>query len=239
MRVDSLHFRMLLALFSAFVGLVVLVLALRARSRGEASGPVRFTLASAAFAIAALEALGDLAPVVGYSILCLSVASFFLADLLLDERTRRRRVALLTPRPATELIPTLWIAMTLLSTSALVPYLLGGVAVAPALITAGCAIAMAAIAFRIASAPTQLIGEDPQAERLRDRLFRSRQTGIVCVVAVGTLFAFVTFANETSPTLGGLGRAIYLATTMVWVGLAAWQFWYVRRISIAATPSSS
>lgn len=239
MRVDSLPFRMVLSSFSALVGLVVLVLALRARSDGEASGPVRFTLASAAFAIAALEALGELAPVVGYSILCLSLASFFLAELLLAERARRRRVALLTPRPAIDLVPTLWIAVTLLSTLALAPYLLGGIAVAPALITAGCAIAMAAIAFRIASAPTQLTGEDPQAERLRDRLFRSRQTGLICVVAVGILFAFVTFANETSSALGGLGRAISVATTIVWVGLAVWQFWYVRHISSSASPRSS
>lgn len=234
MRVDSLQFRMVLSSISAVVGFVALALALRARSHGEASAPLRFTLASAAFAIAALDALGELAPVVGYSVLCLSLASFFLADLLLDERTRRRRVALLTPRPAIELVPTLWISITLLSTFALVPYLLGGVAIVPAVITAACAIAMAAIAFRIASAPTQFIGENPQDERLRDRVCRSRQTGLVCVVTVGMFFAFVTFANETSSTLGELGRVISVATTIVWVGLAVWQFWYVRSLSNSA-----
>lgn len=239
MRVDSIEFRTVLSSFSALIGIGILVVALYEKRRGEDSAPTHFALASVALAIAALEALGALAPVVGYSVLCLALASSFLVGLMFDERARRRRVALLAPRPAIDLVPMLWIVITSLSMLALVPYLLGGIAVGPALGTAGCAIAMVAIAFRIASAPMQLIGEDPQAERLRDRRFRSRRTGATCVIVVGVIFAFVTFANETSPALGGLGRAISIATTIVWVGLALWQIAYDRRNFHAAARSSS
>ena len=73
-------------------------------------------------------------------------------------------VALLTLRPPIDLSPTLRISVALLSTIALVPYLLGGIAIVLALITAACAIAMAVIVFRIESARMQFIGENPRDE---------------------------------------------------------------------------
>lgn len=56
------------------------------------------------------------------------------------------------------------LVLSSVSTLALVPYLLGGIAIVPALITAACAIAMAVIVFRIASARMQFIGENPRDE---------------------------------------------------------------------------
>jgi hypothetical protein len=222
---------------AALVGVVCLLTALRARRCGEPSA-ARYAIAAAGFVIAALVALRGLEPVVGYSLVCLSLASVFLADLLVDERARRRRIASLSPRPAADRVPTVWIAITLLSTLTLVPYVAGGTDVAAALIAGASAIAMAAIAWRVASAPTHLTGdgcqEDPHAEYIRDRASRARRTGLTCVVAIGNVAVFAVFVNPTPPTVGGLGRVTGLGLLLLWASLVGWQAWYVRRVSRSA-----
>ena len=230
--------RIEIAAIAALVGVVYLVLARRVGRHGEASAAARYAIAAASFVIAALVALGGLAPVVGYSVLCLSLATVFLADLVQEERAHRRRVASLSPRAAADRVPTVWIAITLLATLTLVPYVLGGVDVVPASIAVACALAMVAIAWRVASAPTQLTGEDcqgdPQTEHLRDRASRARRTGLTCVVAIGSIALFIGFVNATPPAVGGLGRITVIEMLLVWAALWVWQAWYVRRVSQSA-----
>jgi hypothetical protein len=223
---------------AALVGVLYLVLALLARRRCASAAPARYAIAACGFVIAALVALRVLTPIIAYSILCFSLAMAYLADLIQEEHTRRRRVAVLSPRPAADRVPTVWIAITLVSTLTFVPYVLGGIQVVAALIAGGCALAMAAIAWRIASAPTQLTGEDPeedpQIEQLRDRASRARRTGLTCVVAIGSIALFVGFVNATPPAFGGLGRVTVIQILLLWAVLWIWQTWYVRRVSHSA-----
>ncbi|MDQ6929988.1 MAG: hypothetical protein M3126_04905 [Candidatus Eremiobacteraeota bacterium] len=224
--------RIVVCATATLAGAVYLLTALRVRrGGGEASAAARFAIAAFVFVIALLVALHVLEPVVGYSLTCFSLVAVFFADLVRDEHMRRRRVALLTPRAAADLVPTAWIAIALLSTLVLVPYVAGGINVAAALISAVCAIAMAAIAWRVASAPTQLSGKDPKIEQLHDRACRARQVGLTCVVAIGSVALFVSFATATPPSFGGLGRVTGIELLVVWAALWVWQVWYVRRIS--------
>ncbi|HVS46037.1 MAG TPA: hypothetical protein VMS32_05165, partial [Verrucomicrobiae bacterium] len=208
------------------------------RRHGEASAVARFTIAALGFAIAALVALHDLAPIIAYSILCFSMATVYLADLLQDEHARRRRAALLAPRPAAEPVPTAWIAITLLATLTFVPYVLGGIDVAAALVSFACAIAMIAIAWRIATAPMQLTSADPQAEHICERASRARKIGLTCVVTIGSIFVFVSFAHTTPPVTWGLGRITFGELISVWAGMWIWQVWYVRRVSHSVRATS-
>lgn len=230
------------AAVAAIFGVAYLVVALLRRRHGETSALGLFAVAASGFAIAALVALHYLAPVVAYSVLCFSGATVLLADMLQDEHARRRRVASLSPRPPADSVPIVWITIALTSTLLLVPYVLRGIAVAPALIVAGCAIGMAAIAWRIASAPTQLTGEDPagdpRTEHIRDRALRARKAGLTCVVTIGSIGLFIRFVDETLPSGGGLGIATVRALLAVWAMLAIWVYWYAFRVAHSKRPLS-
>ena len=231
-----------IAAFAIFVGIRYLMLALRVRTIDDGSAPARYGVAAAAFVIAALLGLRVLDPIIAYSILCFSLVAVYLADLLEDEHARRRRVAPLAPRPAAEPVPTVWIAIAALSTLTLVPYVFGGIEVAAALISAFSAVAIVAIAWRIASSPTQLIGEDckePAVEHLLDRASRARRTGLSCISAVGSIAVFVSWINATPPVLGGLGRVTDLDLFLLWGVLLLWVAWYVWRLYRQASAVSS
>jgi heme O synthase-like polyprenyltransferase len=222
------------SIVAAFVGIVFLWVGLRVRRHGEVSATARFTIAALGFAIAILVALRDLESIVAYSILCFSMATVYLADLLRDERAHRRRSALLSPRPAAEAVPAVWIVITLLATLTYVPYLIGGIDVVAASISFACAIATVAIAWRVATAPTQLTSADPQAEHICERADRARKAGLACVVTIGTIFCFVVFAHTTHatpPIAWGLGRITFRELECVWIGMGIWQTVYVWQVS--------
>lgn len=228
----------------ALMGVVFLAIALRRRAGSEpASAYPVYLFAATGFAIAALVWLRAIAPIIGYDVLCVTPAGFYLADLLEDERERRRRVALLAPRPPVEMVPAIWIGVTALATTApLLWFVLGSAGrvqelIAQALITWLCALAIVAIAWRIASAPMQLTGEDPHAEQLRERVLRARKAAISCAVALGIVNAFITVAMQTTVLAGADAEKWILQA--LWFGLIIWQFLYTYLISRSAPKACS
>jgi hypothetical protein len=183
-----------------------------------------------AFAIAALVMLGQIAPVIAYAILCLSMVSVYIVDLVQEEHARRRRVASLSPRPRADRIPAIWAVVAALSAAMVTPYILEESNRVAASIVGACAIAMAAIAWRIASAPLQLLGDDPEAELAADRASRARRTYITSALAVGSVFVFANFVNPTSGVDTPVERAVRFLVLLVWVGLVFWGTFYVRRL---------
>jgi hypothetical protein len=221
-------------------GVAFFVLGFRVSRHGEASASARYAIAATGFAIAALVGLGALAPIIGYSLLCLSIACVYLADWLRDEHALKRRVALLSPRPAMDRMPMVWMAITLLLAGlTFVPYVIGGIAVVAAAISFGCAIAMVAVAWRLVSAPTQLTSENPQAEHICERADRARKAGLTCVVAIGTMFCFVSFANVANPSGAQIGHITFGELFFVWIALFVWQLLYVRQVSRSARAVST
>ncbi len=209
---------------------VVLVLAIRAY-RTSASEFVRYCIATVALGIALLVLPGILSPVVGYGLLCLALGSKYLFDLLHDERARRRRVAPLTPRPVAEVVPTIWIALAAVSALMLTPYITLGEERAAAFLVGVCALGLAAIAWRITTAPVQLEGEgNPHAERMHDRAMRYRKAGLSCVIAVGTIMVFVDFVYSGLP----FQRIFSLLLMGIWAGLALWVILHSRHLDHVA-----
>lgn len=157
-------------------------------------------------------------PVVGYSFVCLALAGFQLADLLQDEqaRARQRRAALLTPRPAAEVVPTVWVSLAVGSGLMAAPYVILGDQRLAASIVALCTFLMAGISWRIASAPRQLFGEDVRRERSRDRCSRSRKAGLTAVVAMGSIMVFTVFVNHDMHTTSPLLRTLQNVSWWTW-----------------------
>lgn len=194
-------------------------------------GLSRFTIACVALVLATLVFFSVASPVVAYGIICVALVSGNLFDQVLKEHARRRRVASLTPRPAAEAVPTVWVAITVASVLILAPYVILGQQRVAALMVGICALVMAGISWRIASAPVQLKGEDIQSERLRDRASRSRNAGMSAVLAIGSIMVFTAFVNVGLPTILPLQRILYLVSLVTWAGLWVWVILYSRHFS--------
>jgi hypothetical protein len=222
---------------SVFISLVAVagavvnaVLAVRARGCDRPSAVARMAVACVELAIGALVFFRLVSPTVGYGLLCLSLVSVYLFNLLREERTRRRRVASLTPRPAADAIPACWVAIAGLSLLMLAPYVLLGEERSAALMVGSCALIMSGIAWRIASAPIQLAGANIEGERIRNRASRSRSAGLTAVLAVGSIFVFISFANAGLPAVLPLQHTLLLVSFITWAGMWAWVALYWRHL---------
>lgn len=212
---------------AAFSATLLAVLGVCAAHCDEGLARSRFATAAVMLALAALVFFRLASPVVGYGMLCLAGVSVYLSDLLRQENARRRRVASLTPRPAAEAVPAVWVALGAASVLLLVPYVILGEQRAAALMVGACALVMAGIAWRIASAPVQLRGDDLRSERARDRALRFAQSGLTAVSAIGSIMVFIGFVNAGSLAVS-LQRVLHLVSFVTWVLLAAWVMscWY-------------
>ncbi|HEV3153171.1 MAG TPA: hypothetical protein VGZ02_05165 [Candidatus Baltobacteraceae bacterium] len=192
--------------------------AIRNRDCDPAWARTNLAVSLVAFVITVVVLLQIVSAVVGYSLLCLTLAGFQLADLLQDERARaqQRRVAVLAPRPAADVAPTIWVVLAAASVLPLTPYLVLNAERAAATIVAICALVMAAIAWRIASAPVQLYGADIQSERMRDRKSRTRKAGITAVVAMGTIMVFLSIVNYNMPGVVPLQHTLLSVSWWTW-----------------------
>jgi hypothetical protein len=213
------------AVLGALVHFVLGVRALRCKT---ASALSRFSVASVELAIGVLVFFAAISPVIGYGLLCLAIASVFLFDLLQDERTPRRRVASLTPRPAADVVPASWVAIAVLSPVMLAPYVVLDEQRAAALMVGVCVLVMAGIAWRIASAPMRLEGEDIQSERICDAASRSLKVGLTAVVAIGSIFVFICFVNANLAAVSPLQQNLLCVSSLTWAVMLAWVALYGR-----------
>ncbi len=190
------------------------------------SARARYGVGIAALVIGALVLFGLIDPVIAYAVICLLLASLYVVDLLQEEHARRRRVASLVPRPRVDYILGIWTAVAALSAALVIPYVFAGRSSVAALIVAACAVAMAAVAWRVASAPVQLLGGDPEAERKADRVARALKTGVTSVIAVGSVMVFASFTDQTSVAATSVERGVNVLAFSLWAGLLAWVILY-------------
>ncbi len=205
-----------------------------ARRSCDGGAPARYLLAASMLALAGLAIVGVLAPVIAYSLTCLGLATGYLVALVREERARARRYAALTPRPPIEPVPAIWIGVALLSTVALIPYASAGSTAFAAAIVGLCALAMATIAWRIATAPTQITGDNPQLERRHERTLRTVKIGLTSIVTVGSIAVFLSFTGAPAAPFGGLGHVSGGDVFWVWDGLLVWVFgyWIARSVTV-------
>jgi len=189
----------------------------------------RYIVACLAFGIAVGVLVHFVAPTVAYAILCLSLVARSVADLISEERAPRRRAALLQRSRRVDPVLLTWIGLAAISALLLAPYFLVKEDRLAAIVVAGCVVMMALVAWRIASAPPILFGNDLEAEQVVDRETRAIRTGLTCTLAVGTVFVFACFVGA-SPSIA-YNRIAILATPVVWAGMWIWQSIYARRLS--------
>lgn len=201
----------------------------------RSSANARYAVAGFSLLLGVLAMVRLLAPIVTYSLLCLGMTSIYAFDLVREERLRTVRVASLAPRGRLDTIPAIWIGTAVASTLMLVPYFLLGEEVVAASIVTACALAMATIAYRILGAPMLLCGGDAATERLRDRARRSTRVGLTCVVAIGTVFVFISFVNGHVASVTPAQQALNFAALALWAVLWVWQSLRVRRLDAGAS----
>jgi hypothetical protein len=181
------------------------------RDRG-ATGLLDYATACALIIIGCIQLAHVLSPAVAYGAICLLLACRVAAGLLAEERQRGRgrRAALLQRAPRIDPILLVWIALAALSV----------LVVAPSLFTAGqraaggfvavSVVGTVLLAWRIATAPTLLSGDDVEAELAVDRTRRIRRTGLVAMTATAAASVYASF-GEGSKDLSLVGFALYAA----------------------------
>lgn len=237
MHVGAVQGALIITGTAVLAAIVHAVLGARAARCDKAWALACFVVALVLLGLALLVFFRTISPVVGYGILCVALAGRALFGQLQDERVRRHRVASLTPRPAVETIPAVWVATAGASVLMLAPYVILGEQRAAALMVGVCALVIAGVAWRMASAPVQLKGEDIQSERMGDRASRFRSAGLHAVVAIGTIFVFISFVSGNSPVVLPFQHTLREVVSVTWAGLAAWVILYWQRLDRLSSAS--
>jgi hypothetical protein len=110
----------------------------------------------------------------------------------------------------------------------LAPYVVLDEQRAAALMVGVCVLVMAGIAWRIASAPMRLEGEDTQSERICDAASRSLKVGLTAVVAIGSIFVFICFVNANLAAVSPLQQNLLCVSSLTWAVMLAWVALYGR-----------
>lgn len=120
-------------------------------------------------------------------------------------------------------------------------YLVGigsGHDVVAAVIVGACTLSMAAIAWRLASAPLQLTGDDPAKERIEERASRALRSGMSCVLAIAIIFVFSSFSLKGVTSGLPIEHEILTLSFAMWIviGLATVLYaWSIKRSLRAKT----
>lgn len=196
----------------------------RADDERERKGALpRYGVAVIAFCIAGALLAGIVSPVIAYAILCLAIVGRAVADQMAEERAPRRRSALIGRVRRVDPVLVTWMALAGVASLVLVPWLLDGAYRVATGAVALCVLTMLGIAWRIASAPPLLFGNDIEAEQVVDRETRAIRTGNACVIALAAVFFFMVFVGEE--------LRFALPVVLVSVGLFAWKSIYSRHLS--------
>ena len=200
----------------------------RADDARELRSPVaRYAVAGLGFAMAGALLAGVVPAAVAYALLCLALVGRCIADQIAEERAPRRRSTVLGRSRRLDPVLMVWIVLAVGSSLSVVPYVLGGPDRTTALVVAACVVVMAIVAWRIASAPPLLSGDDLEAEQIVDRETRALRTGNTCVVMVATSSTFIGLEGDFRMP----------ATLTVFVAIFIWKSLYARQLS--RTPIAS
>lgn len=173
-------------------------------------------LGVAAIVLAALEAVRGIPFVVPYSLFCLAAATVMLLAYLQFRRAVERRVAPLvrrSPFTALPLVLIIAIACSFLASVALAAYPPERIG---ALVVAASTLLLGIVAWRIATAPTLLIGLDPQLEYAVDERVRVGRARSIANLAIAPAFVTIVLVSPSLPA-----QYANLGSLAVWVLAAA------------------
>lgn len=204
-------------------------------NRERVSPTARYIASAVGFGMAGALLAHLIAPAVAYAFLCLALAGRCVADQVVEERAPRRRAALIGRSRSIDPVLVTWIVLTAATALMLIPWLLEQPYRIAAVIVAVCVLIMVVVAWRIASAPPLLFGNDLQAEEVVDRETRALRTGNTCVLAIGTVAIFNAFMGGQQGFIDH--RFIFWGLQLLWIALLAWRSLYARYLT--RTPLTS
>ncbi len=205
-------------------------------ARERRSAPARYVVAGVAFSMAGALVAHAVPPALAYAILCLALAGRAVADHMTEERAPRRRSALLRRSHRVDPVLMTWIGIAAASSLLLIPWIQGGTDRAVAVAVLACVTAIVLVAWRIATAPPLLFGNDLEAEQVVDSETRAIRTGNTCIIAFAPVIFFIGFVGDSSNT-GHHNFELFLALLALWGGLFIWKVVYTRHLARAPLPS--
>ncbi len=191
-----------------------------ARERRPAEA--RLVVSATGFAMAVAIFFHVVSAAIGYSIISLALATRCIWDQVAEETAPRRRSTILGRHRAVDTVLLVWLALSAASMLVLVP-LIGSESTRPSAIgVAVCGALMVGVAWRIASAPPLLSGDDLEAEQAVDNETRAIRTGNTCLMSVGVAAFFAAYAGAREP---------FLFAFTAWIVLFAWKLLYARQLT--------
>jgi hypothetical protein len=198
-------------------------------NRERVSLPARYAVSAIGFGMAGAVLIHLVTPAVAYAILCLSLAARCAADQIVEERTPRRRSALVGRSRSIDPVLITWIALTAASGFALIPWLVEDAYRIAAIVVATCVLIMVAVVWRVASAPPLLFGYDLAAEEIVDRETRALRTGNACALTIGAVMLFVAFVGGQQ---GYINHEFEVwGLQFLFFALFAWSRLYARHVT--------
>jgi len=204
-------------------------------SRERVSPLARYVASAVGFGMAGALLAHLITPAVAYAMLCLALTGRCVADQLVEERAPRRRSALIGRSRSVDPVLLTWIALSGATSLVLIPWLLEQPYRVASVTVAVCVLAMVVVAWRIASAPPLLFGNDLEAEQVVDRETRTLRTGNACVLTIGTVAIFNAFIGDQQGFADH--RFIVWGLLLLWIALLAWRSIYARHLT--RTPLTS
>lgn len=189
----------------------------------------RYAVSALGFVMAGALLAHLVTPAVAYALLCLAMVGRCVADQVVEERVPRRRSAMLGRSRSIDPVLLIWIVLTGASAFELIPWLLEPAYRIAAVIVAVCVLIMVVVAWRIASAPPLLFGNDLAAEQVVDRETRTLRTGNACFLAIATVFVFNAFVGGQQGFIDH--RFTIWGLLLLCAALFVWKRIYARHLT--------
>jgi hypothetical protein len=195
--------------------------AIRRKALEDISPAYGLTVGFAWLSFAALCGAGAATPAIWYAAAFLTLSAGMAAAYLHLRRVAGRRIAVLSARTATSVVPWFWFAVAAAVTLATLVWSELRAPGWPAVAVALAALASTYLASRVATMPALLSGDDVPAERFVDEHLRFGRATAILLFAFVELFVFVMFDIGRSGQWQG-NVAIALTTALAWVAYSVW-----------------
>lgn len=201
--------------------------------RHEPEGPSRVRAlrwGSVSLVVAILAAFTQIQFIVLYSILCLSWAAFSAASYLQLRNVADKRVAILTPRKTTTVIPAYWFAAFAIAGLSLLVYARSPEFTISSIVVCTSTLVTTTVGWRVTQLRAILSGVDLPAEQVVDQRMRFMRSASTLMVASVLPAAFCWQAmapfDKNSPQF-----AAFILSMAVFIGYNLW-FWRKRTIAL-------
>ncbi len=182
--------------------------------------------------LAAISAFTPVPPVLMYAVFCLWISAIIALTFIQLRNAQPKRVAVLSPRTPSAVIPWWIVAGVVLSALAPLVYVTQPAYAVGAIIICCSTLATLAVAWRLTQLPALLQGQDLPAEVFIDNRLRAHRSGGPLILAVVQPFALMS----QIPQSNGIESAASILTLILFIFV---MFWRLRGFYKPATLSAA